>query len=287
MPTEAKRATVAELTTLIQASPSSIVADYRGLKVSEIGAVRRSLREKGIHYRVVKNRLAQDRRRRRPAVTELRALLEGPSAIAGRHATRRHWPRASSTPSARTGRRQSGAASSGHVHRGRARDPPGHAAQPRGPPRPAGRRHRPPLSTMAGLLVAPLRNLGGGLVAARRAEGGRRLSAATAASDHDPARGLTRNHPATKETRHHGYTDPGPDPRGDRRHDRPRAVRVHQEVRGALRRHGRRAGRRRGGRPGRRRRRRQPRPPRSRPSSRPSWPRSAPTRSRSSRSCAS
>jgi large subunit ribosomal protein L10 len=81
MPTDAKRATVARLTTLFQASPSSIVADYRGLKVSEVGAVRRSLREKGIRYHVVKNRLAKIAADD-AGVPELSSLFEGPTAIA-------------------------------------------------------------------------------------------------------------------------------------------------------------------------------------------------------------
>ena len=50
-------------------------------------------------------------------------------------------------------------------------------------------------------------------------------------------------------------TDPGRPARSDRQDDRPRAVRVHQALRGALRRHRRRPGRSRR-RPGRRRRRR-------------------------------
>ena len=81
MPTDAKRATVAKLTTILAASPSSIVADYRGLKVSEIGAVRRALREKGIRYHIVKNRLAKIAADQ-AGVSELSPLLEGPSAIA-------------------------------------------------------------------------------------------------------------------------------------------------------------------------------------------------------------
>lgn len=81
MPTEAKRATVAELKELISGSEATIVADYRGLSVSEISAVRRSLREQGITYRVVKNRLAKIAAQEagRP---ELSSLLDGPSALA-------------------------------------------------------------------------------------------------------------------------------------------------------------------------------------------------------------
>ena len=81
MPTEAKRETVARLSEIIAASPSSIVADYRGLRVAEIGAVRRSLREKGIRYHVVKNRLARIAADQ-AGVSELSSLLVGPSALA-------------------------------------------------------------------------------------------------------------------------------------------------------------------------------------------------------------
>ena len=59
MPTEAKQATVAELKDELSKAKATIVADYRGLTVSDIAAVRRSLRGEGITYRVVKNRLAK------------------------------------------------------------------------------------------------------------------------------------------------------------------------------------------------------------------------------------
>jgi large subunit ribosomal protein L10 len=81
MPTEAKRATVAELTEALTNSSATIVADYRGLSVADLGAVRRALREQGITYRVVKNRLARiaanDAGR-----DQLSPLLEGPTALA-------------------------------------------------------------------------------------------------------------------------------------------------------------------------------------------------------------
>ncbi|HUG47517.1 MAG TPA: 50S ribosomal protein L10 [Candidatus Limnocylindria bacterium] len=81
MPTEAKRATVAELKEVISGSQATIVTDYRGLTVSEISAVRRALREQGITYRVVKNRLARIAAQEagRP---ELNSLLDGPTALA-------------------------------------------------------------------------------------------------------------------------------------------------------------------------------------------------------------
>ena len=81
MPTEAKKATVAELAEAFSTSPSAIVSDYRGLSVADLGKVRRELRTKGISYRVVKNRLAKiaaDEAGR----SELAPLLTGPTALA-------------------------------------------------------------------------------------------------------------------------------------------------------------------------------------------------------------
>ncbi len=59
MPTEAKRATVAELAEEFSSASASIVTDYRGLTVADLAAIRRTLRPQGITYRVVKNRLAK------------------------------------------------------------------------------------------------------------------------------------------------------------------------------------------------------------------------------------
>jgi large subunit ribosomal protein L10 len=81
MPTEAKRATVAELREQLQRSHTLIVSEYRGLTVREISDIRRSLRKQDVSYRVVKNRLL------RIAAADslgdaLDALLTGPTAIA-------------------------------------------------------------------------------------------------------------------------------------------------------------------------------------------------------------
>jgi large subunit ribosomal protein L10 len=81
MPTEAKRQTVAALKEELSSSTTLIVSEYRGLKVSEIAEIRRSLRKQDVSYRVVKNRLM------RIAANEsgndaLSPFLEGPSAIA-------------------------------------------------------------------------------------------------------------------------------------------------------------------------------------------------------------
>ncbi len=81
MPTEAKQAAVAQLKEEFSAASATIVADYRGLTVSEISAIRRTLRGEGITYRVVKNRLARIAAQE-AGNTELSEMLEGPTALA-------------------------------------------------------------------------------------------------------------------------------------------------------------------------------------------------------------
>lgn len=81
MPTEAKQETVQELREALAGSRTLIVSEYRGLTVQEIAEIRRALRKQDVIYRVVKNRLmriaAQD------TVGEaLSPLLTGPTAIA-------------------------------------------------------------------------------------------------------------------------------------------------------------------------------------------------------------
>lgn len=81
MPTEAKQATVAELVELLREANTTIVSDHRGLSVADLLKVRRELRDRDIHYTVVKNRLARiaaDQAGR----PELIPLLRGPSSLA-------------------------------------------------------------------------------------------------------------------------------------------------------------------------------------------------------------
>jgi large subunit ribosomal protein L10 len=81
MPTEAKRETVAELTEEARSSSAMIVSEYRGLKVSEIGAIRRNLGKQNVTYHVVKNRLMKIAAREAGSEA-LSILLEGPTAVA-------------------------------------------------------------------------------------------------------------------------------------------------------------------------------------------------------------
>ncbi len=81
MPTDIKRQAVTELAELIRSSSAMAVADYRGLKVSEMQSVRRTLRDSGVQLHIAKNRLlkiAADEADR----SELKPLLEGPTALA-------------------------------------------------------------------------------------------------------------------------------------------------------------------------------------------------------------
>jgi large subunit ribosomal protein L10 len=81
MPTEAKRETVAELREELSRSTTMIVSEYRGLKVRELGEIRRNLRKQNVSYQVVKNRLMRIAAADGDAAA-LSSLLEGPTAIA-------------------------------------------------------------------------------------------------------------------------------------------------------------------------------------------------------------
>jgi large subunit ribosomal protein L10 len=164
MPTEAKRATVAALSALFASSSSSIVADYRGLTVSQIGVVRRLLREQGIRYHVVKNRLARIAADQ-AGLAELSPLLTGPSAIAlGGDLDEGGLARAFLDAV----RPYKTVAVRGAVVRGRAIPAADVTRLAELPSRDvllaqlAGA-IASPLATMAGLLSAPIRHLGGGL----------------------------------------------------------------------------------------------------------------------------
>ena len=81
MQKEDKERVVAELTEKLRTADTLIVADYRGLTMPQIDALRSRLLESGARFTVVKNTLT---RRAAEAVgaDALLALLEGPSAIA-------------------------------------------------------------------------------------------------------------------------------------------------------------------------------------------------------------
>src|SRR5213082_1279059 len=81
MQKEDKERVVADLTERLRQAETLFVADYRGLTMPQIDALRGRLLESGARFSVVKNTLT--RRAAEAAGAEaLLALLEGPSAIA-------------------------------------------------------------------------------------------------------------------------------------------------------------------------------------------------------------
>jgi large subunit ribosomal protein L10 len=76
-----KEQIVAELAERLRASDTLILADYRGLSVSELDEVRTKLLEHGARFSVVKNTLTK-RAAEVAGVETLVELLDGPTAIA-------------------------------------------------------------------------------------------------------------------------------------------------------------------------------------------------------------
>jgi len=76
-----KERQVAELTERLRGSDTLIVADYRGLTMAQIDALRTRLLEQGARFTVVKNTLTR-RAAEAAGADSLLAMLEGPTAIA-------------------------------------------------------------------------------------------------------------------------------------------------------------------------------------------------------------
>ena len=81
MKKEDKELVVAELTERLRTSDTLLVADYRGLTMPQIDALRSRLIESGARFTVVKNTLTR-RAAEAAGADALLTLLEGPSAIA-------------------------------------------------------------------------------------------------------------------------------------------------------------------------------------------------------------
>lgn len=81
MPKAEKIERVAELKAGIEGSDALLLTEYRGLTVSDITELRRSLAEGGTRFAVVKNTLMQ-RAAADASIDELESLLEGPTAVA-------------------------------------------------------------------------------------------------------------------------------------------------------------------------------------------------------------
>jgi large subunit ribosomal protein L10 len=80
-PREEKLAVVDEVRRKLSSSSAAILTEYRGLKVSELEGLRRSLRQAGGEYKVYKNTLVRFATRDL-GIDGIEPLLEGPTAIA-------------------------------------------------------------------------------------------------------------------------------------------------------------------------------------------------------------
>ncbi|MDQ0195986.1 50S ribosomal protein L10 [Paenibacillus wynnii] len=78
---QAKQDAVDVVAAKLQNSITTVVADYRGLNVSQVTELRKQLREAGVEFQVLKNTLLR-RATAAAELTELDEVLTGPTAIA-------------------------------------------------------------------------------------------------------------------------------------------------------------------------------------------------------------
>jgi len=76
-----KEEAVAVIASKLTSSTSTVVADYRGLNVSQVTELRKQLREAGVEFQVLKNSLVR-RASEGAGLSELNEILTGPTAIA-------------------------------------------------------------------------------------------------------------------------------------------------------------------------------------------------------------
>ena len=79
-----KVAVVDEIRQKLADADAAVLAEYRGLKVGELARLRGALRPAGTEFKVFKNTLAR-RAAEEAGLTDIVALLEGPTAIAFVH----------------------------------------------------------------------------------------------------------------------------------------------------------------------------------------------------------
>lgn len=80
MPTEEKEAAVADLAERIKRSTIAIATDFSGLTVNQITLLRKQLRDSGVEYRVVKNRIAAIAAEQ-AGVAPFKDILEGSTGV--------------------------------------------------------------------------------------------------------------------------------------------------------------------------------------------------------------
>ena len=78
---ESKQQLVDDIAAQMKESVSTIVVNYRGLTVSQMTELRKSLRDAGVEFKVYKNTMTR-RAAEKAELTELNEFLTGPNAIA-------------------------------------------------------------------------------------------------------------------------------------------------------------------------------------------------------------
>ncbi|MGZ9587218.1 50S ribosomal protein L10 [Paenibacillus marinisediminis] len=78
---EAKQQAVTDIAEKFRGSVTTVVADYRGLNVTQVTELRKQLREAGVEFQVLKNTLVR-RATNEAELSELNEVLTGPTAIA-------------------------------------------------------------------------------------------------------------------------------------------------------------------------------------------------------------
>ena len=81
MPTAEKETLVAEVAGRLSGAKSLYLADFSGMTVEKVTALRAQCRANGVHYKVIKNTLLK-RAANSLGVTQLDAYLEGPTVLA-------------------------------------------------------------------------------------------------------------------------------------------------------------------------------------------------------------
>ncbi len=209
---EQKQDVVAQLTERLKAADTLLVADYRGLTMPQIDALRSRLLESGARFTVVKNTLTR-RAAEAAGADALLALLEGPSAIAFLEADGDMVAAAKALADA--ARETRVLAIRGGIMQGRAVSAEEVEQLATLPPVDVLRGQVlgaivAPLTTLLGLVTAPLQNLHGLLDARIEQLGGAEAEAEAAAPEPEPEASAPEAAPAAEEEEPAAAEEPTP-----------------------------------------------------------------------------
>lgn len=76
-----KESSIAEIKSAFERASSTVFVDYKGMTVAEVSKLRDICREKGVHYKVLKNTLVRKALGEAPYAKKLAANLKGMTAV--------------------------------------------------------------------------------------------------------------------------------------------------------------------------------------------------------------